>query len=106
MKFLMSTVKLPLFITAFVLASLVCEAEVTLPKILGDNMVLQRDRAVPIWGKADPGESVTVTFAGQSKKTKAAENGNWQVQLEPMRENSTPASMTITGNNTIELKNL
>ena len=45
-------------------------ADVSLPKILGDNMVLQRDKPLPIWGRAAPGEEVTVRFAGRSDALK------------------------------------
>src|SRR5712692_9219656 len=69
-------------------------------------MVLQRDRAVPIWGKADAGEVITVRFADQSKKTTTDRDGNWRVQLDPMRASATPAVMTVSGKNTIELKNI
>ena len=40
-------------------------ADVTLPAIFSDHMVLQRDQKVPVWGFADDGEKVTVSFAGQ-----------------------------------------
>jgi len=49
-----------------------------------DGMVLQRDRPVPVWGKADPGESVTVSFAGQTKSAVADASGLWRVALDPM----------------------
>ena len=49
-----------------------------------DNMVLQRERAVPVWGVADPGEKVTVTFAGQTKTAQAGSDGKWCVSLDAM----------------------
>ncbi|MBT5690277.1 MAG: sialate O-acetylesterase, partial [Opitutae bacterium] len=53
-------------------------AEVRMPNLFGDHMVLQRDKAVRIWGWADPGESVEVSFADQTLKTKGlAEEGRW-----------------------------
>ena len=83
-----------------------CRAEIRLPDVLGDNMVLQRDRPVPIWGKADPGEAVRVTFGtlNQSVITDAA--GNWIVWIGPLTANATPESMIITGTNRIELSNI
>ena len=69
-------------------------------------MVLQRDRAVPIWGKADPGEEVTVSFHGQSRKTTAGKDGTWRVQLDSMTASATPSPMMIAGKNRIELKNI
>ena len=81
-------------------------ANVSLPDVISEGMVLQQGQAIPIWGKADPGEVVTVHFAGQSKKTIAAMDGTWRVKLDPMRANATPATMIISGKNTIELKNI
>ena len=56
-------------------------ADVRLPSVIGSNMVLQRDRAIPIWGWADAGEGVTVEFAGQKVGTTACEEGKWMVKL-------------------------
>ena len=81
-------------------------ANVSLPDVISEGMVLQQGQAIPIWGKADPGEVVTVRFAGQSKKAIAAMDGTWRVKLDPMRANATPATMIISGKNTIELKNI
>lgn len=55
-----------------------------LPGFFTDNMVLQRDRDVPVWGWADAGEAVAVAFAGQVAETVAAESGAWRVTLQPM----------------------
>jgi len=64
--------------------------EVRLPSIFTDHMVLQREKAVPVWGKAAPGEEVTVEFAGQKKTTKADAGGKWMVKLDPMPANAEP----------------
>jgi len=79
---------------------------VTLPNVIGDNMVLQRDLPVPIWGWEEPGEQVIVSFAGQSKTTLAGEDGNWLVTLDKLSTNSQPASLTIRGSNEIMLQNI
>jgi sialate O-acetylesterase len=81
-------------------------ADVRLPAVIGDSMVLQRGRPVPIWGKAESGEEVTVRFGGQTKKALADKDGNWRVQLHPLRASATPDTMTITGKNTITLKDI
>jgi sialate O-acetylesterase len=81
-------------------------ANVVLPDVIGEAMVLQRDRPAPIWGQADAGEVVTVRFAGQLKKTVAGPDGKWLLRLDSLRANATPAMMTISGKNTIELKNI
>ena len=73
----------PLFAAAISLAVLVpatAGAKVVSGTPFADNMVLQRGRAVPVWGVADPGEAVTVSFAGQTKKTKAGADGMWRVE--------------------------
>src|SRR5437763_3386678 len=82
------------------------KANVSLPDVISEGMVLQQGQAVPIWGKADPGEVVTVRFAGQSKKAIAVMDGTWRVKLDPMRANVTPANKIVSGKNTIELKNI
>jgi sialate O-acetylesterase len=81
-------------------------ADVTLPPVLGSGMVLQRDLPVPVWGWADAGEKVSVTFVGQTKTTKAGADGKWMVKLGPLKANSKAASLTVTGNNKISLDNV
>lgn len=94
-----------LFVAANVFAACV-RANVSLPDVISDGMVLQQNQRVPIWGKADPGESVTVRFAAQSKSTTAAADGEWLIKLDPMKANATLATITISGRNTIELRNI
>ena len=90
-------------VTAF--AAIVC-ANVSLPDIISDGMVLQQNQKVPIWGRADAGETITVRFGGQSKNTTAGSDGEWFIKLDPMKANTTPTTMTISGRNTIELRNI
>ena len=75
-----------LILTAPLLAPLAVRAAtpLELPALFGDQMVLQRERAVPVWGWAEPGEQVTVEFAGQTKTTTGDVNGKWLVKLEAM----------------------
>ena len=61
-----------------------------------DKMVLQRDATLPIWGTANPGEEVSVEFAGQKKSAKADEKGIWMVKLDPLHASSYPSEMTIS----------
>jgi sialate O-acetylesterase len=82
------------------------KGNVVLPDVISEAMVIQRDRPIPIWGQAAPGEAVTVRFAGQSRQEVAGSDGKWLVKLEAIHANATPATMTISGNNTIELKNI
>ncbi len=59
--------------------------ELKLARVFSDQMVLQREQSVPVWGWANPGEAITVDFAGQSKTEKADVNGKWFVRLDPMQ---------------------
>lgn len=81
------------------------QAEVRLPAIFGDNMVLQRGGATPMWGHADPGEQVTVALGGQSVSTAADAQGRWRVVL-PKLEAAGPLEVTVRGKNTLTLKNV
>jgi sialate O-acetylesterase len=81
-------------------------ADVKLPSVLGSHMVMQRDRSVSIWGKADAGEEVTVRFAGQEHKTKADDKGAWKVTLSAMKANAKPQKLIVKGNNTLELDDI
>lgn len=88
------------------LASARVEGAVVLPRILGHNMVLQRNKPLTIWGKATAGERVSVQFAGQRPETTADAQGRWQVVLQPLRASNVPAAMVISGTNTIRLENI
>ena len=76
---------------------LAVRADVNVAPIFGSGMVLQRDQPVPVWGKALPGESITVTLGGQKLTTKADPAGQWKVTLTAMPANATPQSLTIMG---------
>ena len=67
------------------LAASTAMAELKLPSIVADHMVLQQSRPVPIWGWAQPGEEVTVAIAGQTVKGKADDKGRWQVEIGPLQ---------------------
>ena len=74
--------------------------------IFRDNMVLQREAPVPVWGWAAKGETVTVKFAGQHKTATAGEDGKWMVKLDPLQANAKGAVMEIAGTNKIAFKNV
>ena len=57
-------------------------------KIFSDHMVLQQELPVPVWGKVEAGETVTVKFSGQTAKTQADREGRWKVWLKPLKANS------------------
>lgn len=95
----------------YVPISLVClvataQADVKPASIFGDSMVLQRELPVPVWGTADPGEAVTVTIGGQSKKTSADAEGRWQVKLDALEAEAEGRTLTVAGKNKVELKDV
>lgn len=80
-------------------------ANITLPQLVRDSMVLQRDQPLNIWGWADAGEKVTIRFNGQKLTTRTAADGNWMVTLKPVKAGG-PYTMQIDGNNHIILKDI
>jgi len=87
-----------LAIFSMVIASSALFAEIVMPKIFSDNMVLQRDMAVKIWGKAAPNARVGMEFKGQKKMVKAAADGSWSIELAPMEASKDNAEMTLLEN--------
>lgn len=75
-------------------------AEVAVPSVLADHMVIQRDKPVHLWGTADAGEPVTVEFRGNRATTKTDTLGRWSVYLPPGQAGG-PFTLTIQGKNTI-----
>jgi len=83
----------------------VVNAEVRLPAIIGDNMVLQQGVKVRIWGNARPGERVIVTVKDKSASTVADAQGHWQVWLDPLKAGG-PLELTVKGDNVLTIKNV
>ena len=82
-------------------------AKVIPAPVFSENMVLQRGMKVPVWGKADPGETVTVEFAGQTRTTQANEHGNWRLALDPMEASAENRTMTVSGaDDKVEIANV
>ena len=79
-------------------------ADVRLPALFSDGMVLQQGVKVPIWGWAEDGEAVTVEFLGQ-KVSATAKDGKWKATLESLKAGG-PHEMKIAGKNSISLKNV
>lgn len=86
----------------FSLAATTAWADVRLPAVISDHMVLQQDAAVPIWGWADDGEEVTVTISGQSKSAKGAADGKWMVKLDKLTTGG-PFELLVKGKNTLTI---
>ncbi|WP_369013207.1 sialate O-acetylesterase [Flavobacterium anhuiense] len=89
----------------FLLISVLVNANIRMPLIFSDGMVLQRDKQIPIWGFADANESVEIHFNKQVKKTTADKNGKWTVNLSAEKAGG-PFELTIIGKNKITIKNV
>jgi sialate O-acetylesterase len=98
---------LSVVLTICLLSASGVHADVTLPAVIGDNMVLQQGAELPIWGWAEPGERVEIRFGNQagSYATVADDDGRWVVQARPL-ESGRSLKMTIRGNNLIEISNI
>src|SRR5436190_9696781 len=80
-------------------------AQIVLPQMVRDSMVLQRDAEINIWGWASKDEKVTVLFDQKKYTTKATVNGKWRIVLSPMKAGG-PYNMVISGKNKITLNNI
>lgn len=95
------------FLSLFVLYLLSTSvfAQVQLPKLVSDGMVLQRNQELTVWGWASPGEDVSLTFMNEEYSTSADEEGNWEIKLPP-QEAGGPYKMTFEGSNQITVRNI
>jgi sialate O-acetylesterase len=84
-----------LALVLFVLCIPCAQAALRLPALFGDNMVLQVEQPLPVWGWAGPGEAVYVTLPGQAVATHADANGAWSVRLQPLALRPEPFTLTI-----------
>ena len=99
--------KSPFFILAFALAlSSGLRAELKLPAIIGDHMVLQQKQTNRIWGWDAPGTKVNVSFAGQTKSSEAGQDGRWEVKLDPLPANAKPQVLGIAGTSKREIQDV
>lgn len=80
-------------------------ADVTLPCVFSDHMVLQRDEPVAIWGWADEDEEITVSVAGESASTATNADGRWMLKIGPLTTGG-PHTMTVQGTNTVTLEDV
>ena len=76
------------------------------PAVLSDSMVLQQGQPVPVWGWADKGEQVTVTFGDQTHVATAGDDGKWLVKLRALKASDKPAELSVAGKNKIALKDI
>ncbi len=76
------------------------QAEVKLPAIFGDHMVLQREMPIPVWGWDEPGADVIVTLGKASAPTKAGDDGKWMVELPAMKAGG-PHKLQVSGSSEV-----
>lgn len=95
-------------ITSVLIIILACQnikAQLRLPALISDSMVLQRDQPLRIWGWAKPGEKVTVSFNRLKAVAVTTENGKWKIEFPPQKPGG-PYVMDIVASNTIHLQNI
>jgi len=95
-----------LFVAVFCLLECV-QAEVRVHHVFDNNMVLQREKPVRVWGWADAGEVVTVKFAGQTRTVTTGTDGTWAVDLDPLKACAEPRAFVVNGKaNTVTHENV
>jgi len=80
-------------------------ADVRLPAIFGDHMVLQQNQRDRVWGWADPDEEITVSIERQSRSTRAGKDGKWLVELDPLPAGG-PHTLTVKGKNVVSFEDV
>ena len=95
-----------LLVTFWLNAAAVARAEIQMPVIFDHSMVLQRELPVPVWGTADAGEQVTVSFAGQKLTATTDSDGRWLVRLQALETSNTGRTLTVTGSNTLTFEDV
>jgi sialate O-acetylesterase len=80
-------------------------ADVTLTPLFTDHAVLQQGKPVPVWGRAAPGEAVTVAFRDQTARATADKDGRWIVYLASLSPGA-PSELTVTGKNIVKLQDI
>jgi sialate O-acetylesterase len=92
-----------LMLLVVLMSAAAAQADVRLPAVFGDHMVLQRDKPVPVWGWADAGEKVTIRFGDHIVGATADDDGRWRVELPALDANANGRELTVAGENTIVL---
>jgi len=99
-------ISLVLVMAAVMLAGSGARADVTPASLFSDHMVLQQGMPVPVWGKAEPGEQVTVELGSQKQTATAGADGKWIVRLTELKSSPQAVEMTIAGKNTLTIKDV
>ena len=95
-----------LVLLAIVAFATAASADVQMPQVFSDHMVLQRELPVPIWGTAAPAEKVVVSFDGQRLQTTADGDGHWIVRLAPLATSKEGRTLTIEATNTVRFSDV
>ena len=96
---------LPLLVCSALFPALPCFADVRLPALISDNMVLQQKAKTTVWGEADPNEKVTVKIGTVTQSVTSGVDGHWAMKLPVMKAGG-PYDMTISGRNKITILNV
>ncbi len=97
--------RLVAFVLFLLMTTLPLYAEVKLPTIFGDHMVLQREKPIVVWGMADPGESVTVRISRLKGTVRADAQGQWRIKLDTLPAGG-PHTLTVRGKNTVTYRDV
>ncbi len=87
-------------------AALAAQAEVTLAPPFADGLVLQRDKPIPLWGHAEPGEKLTISFHAQQREATAGPDRRWIAILDPLPATAEPATLTVAGKNSVVVRDV
>jgi sialate O-acetylesterase len=96
----------PLLAVALLLSPMAARADVKLPAIFSDHMVLQQDSTLPVWGHADAGEKITVTFGPSQGSTTAGADGKWRVDLPAVPAGTAAGTLVVAGKTTVTINDV
>jgi sialate O-acetylesterase len=88
------------------LAATAVRADVTMPAIFGDHMVLQQDTKIPVWGWAEPGEEIKVALGKTELHTVADAQGDWRVEFPSRVNTANPTTLTVAGKNSLSFQDV
>jgi len=91
------------FITIWLVFFSALRADLRLPAVIGDHMVIQQDKPIAVWGWAEPGEKVTVRLAGREMSAQARDDGRWRVVFPALRAGGDPLEMVVRGERGMEI---
>lgn len=99
-------VKVALLLAFLAATPAVLRADVKLPRIFTDHMVLQQKQPIVVWGKADAGEQVSVSLDANRATATAGADGKWDIELTAIAADGKPLELVVKGKNTVTLKDV